>query len=830
MVFWFCFLITVHSFFWWSIEVSAHTPHDVIDATILSPAYDLDKTLFVAMSDHLRRSTDGGFSWKDIVNGLDNEHPFTSIAISPSFVSDKTLFMASNGDGIYRSNDAGNSWIKVNNGLDNLSIILLSVSPVFYRQTLLAALRTGGLFRTTDGGKNWHKTLDEEKITAIAFFPKTKENHILAGDHIGNLYLSKDRGQTWTLNFKDMDWGNVNAIAISPGFDADNSFFVGTEKMGAFKTIDGGVSFFQVNHGLPTQANIRSFAISPEYLNDNTIFATTWHEAIFCSKDGGLTWKKYEKGITTDQQADTKKYWSPHFRDLKIPGSFQKNRMIFLGGFDGLFRSVNGGETWVQMETMPIRLIMGLSLCAGKNDQLAVGITTYGGGAYTTMTDGQTWEINNMGLVTTRLSDIVFSPNFFSDNMIFSASQGYLLRSIDRGANWEKISLHIKSWKKYVLSALYHLKIPTGKLRNWMLSDYEEGTPFATVIAISPNFALDQTLFFGTRYHGIYKSVDSGKRNEVLWRADGKTVDSLVISHDFSSDKILFAGIRGDGVYKSENGGVTWNHIFKITDTKFPYYVLSISENYKSDKILFVATGAGLYKTMDGGNNWRQVKASAFGKDSNIITVALSPAFKVDKTLLIAVKGKGLFKSHDGGDTFFPLADDLIRNNHVMKYIRFSNRYAVDKTIYAASYEELFRSTDEGFSWELLQRPIRYENHRENILYDGNWKIENGENFSATKISYATSDKAGARLSFVGTGVSWIGTTSGDQGKAQVYIDGTFMSEVDQYKKKQAKMVNLYSVKNLPFGPHEIEIKAMTQRNKDSKGNRIGIDAFDINP
>jgi hypothetical protein len=374
------------------------------------------------------------------------------------------------------------------------------------------------------------------------------------------------------------------------------------------------------------------------------------------------------------------------------------------------------------------------------------------------------------------------------------------------------------------------LKIPTGKLRNWILSDYEKETPFATVIVISPSFALDRTLFFGTRYHGIFKSVDGGKHNEVVWRADGKTVDSLVVSPDFSSDKILFSGIRGDGVYKSENGGASWKNIFKITGTKFPFYVLSISENYKSDKILFVATGAGLYKTMDGGHSWRHLQASAYGKDSNIITVALSPNYEFDQTLLIAIKGKGLFKSDDGGDTFIPVADDLIRNNHVMKYIRFSNMYAVDKTIYAASYEELFRSTDEGVTWELLKRPIRYENHRETILYDGNWKIENGENFSATKISYATSDKARAILSFIGTGVSWIGTTSSDYGKAKVYIDGTFMSEVDQYNKNQDTMVNLYSVQNLPFGPHEIQIEAMTQGNKDSKKNRIGIDAFDVSP
>ena len=65
--------------------IYAHSPHDVIDAIALSPIYHKDKTVFIAMEETLRRTTDGGASWKDIVNGLNNKFPFTSIAISPNF-------------------------------------------------------------------------------------------------------------------------------------------------------------------------------------------------------------------------------------------------------------------------------------------------------------------------------------------------------------------------------------------------------------------------------------------------------------------------------------------------------------------------------------------------------------------------------------------------------------------------------------------------------------------------------------------------------------------------------------------------------------------------
>ena len=67
--------ISVIACFSYCVEVAyAHTPHDVIDALELSPTFSKDKTLFIAISDHLFKSTDGGFSWTELVNGLDHKH------------------------------------------------------------------------------------------------------------------------------------------------------------------------------------------------------------------------------------------------------------------------------------------------------------------------------------------------------------------------------------------------------------------------------------------------------------------------------------------------------------------------------------------------------------------------------------------------------------------------------------------------------------------------------------------------------------------------------------------------------------------------------------
>jgi hypothetical protein len=376
------------------------------------------------------------------------------------------------------------------------------------------------------------------------------------------------------------------------------------------------------------------------------------------------------------------------------------------------------------------------------------------------------------------------------------------------------------------------LKVPTGRLRKIILSKHERSRPFATAIVISPNYLVDKTLFFGTRYHGIFKSTDGGEHNSVVWNAEGNTVDSLAISNEFEVDHTIFAGIRGGGVYQSEDGGDSWKpSLLGHSDGGHSLnYILAISNDYSSDKTLFVATGAGLVKTTDGGKHWLSLKSTHDGENCHIITVALSPNYQSDQTVLISVKGKGLFRSHDGGHTFNALAPAMIRNNHTFKWIKFSKAFALDKTIYAASYENLFRTADGGLTWQLLKRPVRYENHRDVIDYEGNWKYSQGENFSATKFSYSDSAHAKARLSFVGTGVSWIGSKSNDKGITRVYVDGNFMAEIDQFSAMSKTMIELYSIKNLPLGPHEIVIEATNNQNKSAKGNLIGIDAFDIAP
>lgn len=244
----------------------AHSPHDVISILEISPNYDQDKTLFIVILNRLQKSTNEGFSWKQIVRGLDNKFMLSSIVISSSFKFDKTVFISSKGDGIYKSQDGGSSWFKVNNGLGNLNIRLLAVSPDYHSDKIVLAAGTkGGLYESKNGGESWYQVIDDSiKVTAIAFFSGLKKDHVLVGDYKGVLYLSTDSGKTWRQHLPIPDSGAITSIAVSPYVSSDNICFIGTEKRGIFKTLDGGVSHVAVNNGL-TANHITSLAISHDF-------------------------------------------------------------------------------------------------------------------------------------------------------------------------------------------------------------------------------------------------------------------------------------------------------------------------------------------------------------------------------------------------------------------------------------------------------------------------------------------------------------------------------------------------------------------------------------
>ena len=113
------------------------------------------------------------------------------------------------------------------------------------------------------------------------------------------------------------------------------------------------------------------------------------------------------------------------------------------------------------------------------------------------------------------------------------------------------------------------------------------------------------------------------------------------------------------------------------------------------------------------------------------------------------------------------------------------------------------------------------------ITYTGIW-YQNNESPNIGGLAYLTNDKgATAVLSFTGTGITWIGVLDPYSGIAQVYLDGT-PNTVDTYGPTTLYQQPLFSVHGLAPGTHTLSIQVLHQRDGDTSGSWIWINAFDI--
>ena len=670
----------------------AHAPHDDIFDVAPSPEYEQDKTVLTISRGFLLRSTDGGTTWQRIVRGLDNKRELYSLQVSPK--DKRVLFVSSRGDGIYKSTDAGSSWSKVNRGLRSLDIRLTAISTDSSKVVLAAGARSG-LFRTTDGGSTWNAVDGYAAAVGAIAFASDRAGYVLVGDQRGMLHVSKDSGETWTRAPLE-GAGGITSIAISPDFSSDSTFFVGTRRRGILKTTDGGSSFDQVTDGL-TDLSISSMVVSDRYATDSKVWTSTSSDGVFSSEDGGGMWTRTSRGLTTNTQNDTSGYEDrPDFGQLRAVESSKNGQAptMFLAAFDGLFRSTDGAESWHEEQTLSSSIIVGLAVAPDHPQDPTVAMTTYLNGAHLSHDGGATWTAANKGLEEpnayrvapdrfARLFGINFSPNYSTDGTIFSVLSAHYLKSTTRGRSWKKV-------------------VAPGTRDN---------DTHTFILALSPNFGRDRTIFSGDANTGdMFRSTDGGTAFVRTGRPRA-VLRCFVVSPEYPSDSTLFAGTVS-GVFKSIDRGATWTPIGGQTAVKNAVTNLAISSGDQDERTILAGTPNGLFSSRDAGRSWRRV--SIAGSDSGFIeAVSVSPNFSKDRTALVSVKGRGLFKSTDGGVTFHPVAKDLIEANELLgnfsratsSAIVFSPGYATDRTVYGFSGTHLLKSTDGGESWSRLNVP-----------------------------------------------------------------------------------------------------------------------------
>jgi photosystem II stability/assembly factor-like uncharacterized protein len=577
------------------------------------------------------------------------------------------------------------------------------------------------------------------------------------------------------------------------------------------------------------------------------LVACSWTDALFVSSDDGATWTLAKDGLTRHHQADEPRFGAPHFRAIAAAPELED---MYVGGFDGLFRIRARGRAWEPVETLPIGNVLSVAISPPVSDKgSSIAVATYGAGVYLKSGGAPGWKILNSGLETLRLGTISFSPHWQNDRMLFTVSEGCVLRSVDEAGPWAATRLrpsgvwrrggwfgrfrkaerilakHLSNRRLRRIKDIFQMTAlhVTGRLNRYV---------FPTLLVFSRNYAEDQTLFVGTREHGIFCSRDGGQSFTQIWNAGGCFVTSLDLS---SGPRYKLFAALSNGLHSSDDYGATWSRI--SADEQFRNARIAVSPSLEKDGVVFAGGRKGLVRSRDGGGRWETVRIDEGPGGCAIGGVALSPEFGSDRSLLVYVHGRGLYRSMDGGDNFERLPWEAAASDPAFTPLlcfpdcntlfQFSPNFAKDRTIVAAAYDQVYVSRDWGLTWAAQQRPTRYESSRREIVYHGRWTVAEHKSFSATTAHHSRFPRDTASLRFVGARVTWVGTKGPDHGIADVLIDGKLSVAVDLFAPSHEFAINLYSTALIP-GEHEITIRVSGSRNGAALGTEVWIDAFDM--
>lgn len=274
------------------------------------------------------RSTDRGQTWTEVFYpeppGPYSGGWFGQVVAAPAGATTMTLFASYNGNlspsdlagqapaapyaTLYRSTDQGVSWSSL---WARMQIGTLAASPAFASDHTLFAMSQGTLHRSTDAGGTWQplsfpSASQEVDVFYMAISPGYPSDHTLYAGGYGRTYRSSDSAQTW------QPLGGYNptfGMALSPNFSSDGVLWAayrtieavgdGTPESGVIRYSNRGANWRLATVGLPGvfDPNPRRLAVSPAYTSDGSLFTALsgpmagWMQhGLFRTHNGGESW------------------------------------------------------------------------------------------------------------------------------------------------------------------------------------------------------------------------------------------------------------------------------------------------------------------------------------------------------------------------------------------------------------------------------------------------------------------------------------------------------------------------------------------------------------
>jgi photosystem II stability/assembly factor-like uncharacterized protein len=451
-----------------------------------------------------------------------------------------------------------------------------------------------------------------------------KGNEIFAGTPYNGIFLSTDKGNTWTnkSNGLNIFGGMFNVVSIS--FCGNNIFAHIDDDI--FLSTDDGNSWV-----LKTPPGLKNITVNCLAVSSNNIIVgagpnSNGKSSLFISSDNGNTWwNEWELSDLT-------------FYDLAVNGNY-----VYANTSDFIYFSTDKGKTWAEYHDGDKYGLYDFNFMTFDGNNIYVGCSYVGSsswGIFISTDNGKTWSKKNHGLPAKR------GFEFFAihDNNLFTLVSGEVYSSTDMGDNWIKKSPDLEDEDRIECIATIDDRILAGA-SHFVLISTDNGDTWKQTCHGLTNIDIyvnslginGNNIFVGT-WSGVYLSIDKGDnwilKNSGLWPLSDHIVTSLAFL-----DSNIFAG-TGDGVFISTNNGNSWfKKSFGIEHADV-YSLLTLDN--KIFAAIFGKTEKGIFLSEDFGNNW--YKRSYGIANDTVYSLAANDNYIFAGTL------RGLFRSADYGN------------------------------------------------------------------------------------------------------------------------------------------------------------------------------------
>jgi photosystem II stability/assembly factor-like uncharacterized protein len=496
--------------------------------------------------------------------------------------------------------------------------------------------------------------------------------------------------------------GRVVAVAADPKRQA--VFYFGAVAGGVWKSDDAGQYWENVTDGFLTTGSIGALAVAPS--DGNVIYAGTGEstiridvthgDGVYKSTDAGVTWRHI--GLTE----------SRHIGEIRVhPDDPDLVYVAALGHSSkenperGLYRSRDGGESWdlvlhvseragavdVSLDPNNPRIIFA-TIWETRRTFWSIDSGGPASGLWRSRDGGDTWDniSTRPGMPDGTLGKIGVSVSPARSGRVFAMVEAEgrkrgLYRSDDFGETWEKVCSK-----------------PDLGWRPWY---------YQHVIAHPTN--ADEVFVMNMK---AWRSIDGGKTFEEFHTPHG---DNHALWIDPTNPERMI-GCDDGGAWVSFNAGESWSTIYNqltaqfyhvATDDQFPYVVYGSQQDNSS---IAVPSQTGL-----GAINWADCYSPGTAESGYV-------APKPGDSNIVYV---GAIGSSPGG------GESLQRYDHTTKQvqlvsvwpepyhdgataeIRFQWTYPIvfsphDSKVLYTGGNKVFRTTDEGHSWETISPDLTY--------------------------------------------------------------------------------------------------------------------------